>query len=91
MICDAFFPNFAKSPQSPLFIYLTITRLDEHNSSVLFLSLRENISVSIVVSIPVCHTGDRGSIPRQRVIFAEDKRKVSIEQIEANVELQSST
>ena len=25
MICDAFFPNFAKSPQSPPFDYLTIT------------------------------------------------------------------
>ena len=24
---------------------------------------------SIVVSIPVCHTGDRGSIPRQGVFF----------------------
>ena len=30
----------------------------------------EHISVSIVVSIPVCHTGDRGSIPQQSVIFA---------------------
>ena len=50
--------------------------------------VREHISVSIVVSIPVCHTGDRGSIPRQRVIFAKDK-KIGFEQIEAIVELQS--
>ena len=27
---------------------------------------------SIVVSIPVCHTGDRGSIPRQGVCFLVD-------------------
>ena len=31
--------------------------------------VREHISVSIVVSVPVCHIGDRGSIPRQRLIF----------------------
>ena len=30
---------------------------------------KSNISVSIVVSIPVCHTGDRGSIPRQRELL----------------------
>ena len=53
--------------------------------------VREHISVSIVVSIPVCHTGDRGSIPRQRVIFTEDKRKVRSEKNEAIVQLQSST
>ena len=53
--------------------------------------VREHISVSIVVSIPVCHTGDRGSIPRQRVIFAYDKQKISIEQIEVIVRPQSST
>ena len=28
---------------------------------------------SIVVSIPVCHTGDRGSIPRQGVFFSHVK------------------
>ena len=47
--------------------------------------------VSLVVSIPVCRTEDRGSIPRQRVVFTEDERKVRSEKIEAIVQLQSST
>ena len=35
---------------------------------------RPNISVSIVVSIPVCHIGDRGSIPRQREMLEPNTR-----------------
>ena len=31
--------------------------------------LYQQISSSIVVSIPACHAGDRGSIPRSREIF----------------------
>ena len=38
-------------------------------ATVLERRVREHISVSIVVSIPVRHTGDRGSNLRQRVIF----------------------
>ena len=30
---------------------------------------KENISDSIVASIPACHAGDRGSIPRRRASF----------------------
>ena len=29
----------------------------------------EQLHVSIVVSIPACHAGDRGSIPRRGVLF----------------------
>ena len=29
-----------------------------------------NIRCSIVASIPACHAGDRGSIPRDGVLFA---------------------
>ena len=32
------------------------------------------MSLSIVVSIPVCHTGDRGSIPRQRELLEPNTR-----------------
>ena len=35
---------------------------------------RPNNSVSTVVSIPVCHTGDRGSIPRQRELLQPNTR-----------------
>ena len=28
-----------------------------------------NMSLSLVVSIPVCHTGERGTIPRKREIL----------------------
>ena len=36
---------------------------------VIFLHTPLTIFVSIVVSIPACHAGDRGSIPRQRETF----------------------
>ena len=42
----------------------------EYAATLLESRVREHISVSIAVSIPVYHTEDRGSIPRQRVIFA---------------------
>ena len=32
------------------------------------------MSLNIVVSIPVCHTGDRGSIPRQRELSEPNTR-----------------
>ena len=35
----------------------------------------EQLHVSIVVSIPACHAGDRGSIPRRGVLFL----KITIE------------
>ena len=28
-----------------------------------------NMSLSLVVSIPVCHTGERGTIPRKRELL----------------------
>ena len=28
-----------------------------------------NMSLSLVVSIPVCHTGERGTIPRERELL----------------------
>ena len=44
------------------------------SSMVLYQVLRkrdEQLHVSIVVSIPACHAGDRGSIPRRGVLFLE--------------------
>ena len=35
----------------------------------------EQFHVSIVVSIPACHAGDRGSIPRRGAIFFMHKQK----------------
>ena len=31
-----------------------------------------NMSLSLVVSIPVCHTGERGTIPRKRELLDLD-------------------
>ena len=39
------------------------------NIYLIFLHHIFAIFVSIVVSIPACHAGDRGSIPRQREFF----------------------
>ena len=36
---------------------------------LIFTDTLQAVLGSIVVSIPVCHTGDRGSIPRQGVYF----------------------
>ena len=33
---------------------------------------------SIVVSIPACHVGDRGSIPRRGEIFLQENRKIPV-------------
>ena len=35
---------------------------------------QHNMSLSVVVSIPVCHTGNRGSIPRQRELLEPNTR-----------------
>ena len=37
--------------------------------SFILASIFSRIFVSIVVSIPACHAGDRGSIPRQNELF----------------------
>ena len=54
---------------------------------LLFHSMRQQVLVSIVVSIPACHAGDRGSIPRRggfilesqtwkKIIFIKNKQKL---------------
>ena len=43
------------------------------------------ILVSIVVSIPACHAGDRGSIPRRGGIFLKLQRDLNIQNITKNL------
>ena len=47
--------------------------------------IADAISVSIVVSIPDCHSGDRGSMPRLRELFDDS----SLNQIWSTYELKS--
>ena len=62
---------------SHLFLYPVCTGYREYNTKVQFQSIYvsqlwnqfSSVLGSIVVSIPVCHTGDRGSIPRQGAYF----------------------
>ena len=46
------------------------------------------IRVSIVVSIPACHAGDRGSIPRHGDLFFLIENFLSFKKKEASMDLQ---
>ena len=70
----------AREGSNPSCVGRTFLALTDHCGSLAsseFCSLLAAVLGSIVVSIPACHAGDRGSIPRQGEIYGPLLHKVT--------------
>ncbi len=74
--------NLSWSSVTAELVQISAVGLESKDKEVFLINMHENaalttsahaVLVSIVVSIPACHAGDRGSIPRRGVYFAIHK------------------
>ena len=75
--CFPFSPHFTTTHSFKVMLQIKLSQnfLNLYSNIPSFLIIQDTILVSIVVRIPACHAGDRGSIPRRGVYFEEFKNQ----------------